>query len=295
MTLETIGTLILLVALVAFIVGTISLIRPIRWARIQTRKQAAIVIGVSFLAFMIGGAFIPTAEDDNAALDSVATTSDTADSVDEAPSSDEAQTEATSTTSSPTASDPSTTTEANTTTTVGVSVPRYEIVDEKDISFAGAVRYSLWVTVEEGVTRTGLRQIAAEIAEQYRVSHKYSALNIFFYHYREVAGDIATLGVWDDSPYGDWGRASEVEPGDYSTHKPNDQTKEKDWSKLPSQTDVSLYAAFKTLFYSLVETSDELPSDEDVIALVAAQEGASVEDVEGAIDRVFDWIFNDES
>lgn len=293
--LETVGTLIALVAMIAFVVGVISLIRPVRRARIHNRKQAAIVMGVSLVALMIGGAFLPDAEDVDAVLDSATTTSDTAVSVDETPSSGDAQAEATSTTSSPTASDTSTTTDANTTTTVSVSVPQYEILGEEDISFAGAVRYNLRVTVEQGVTRAGLRQVATEISEQYRASHRYSALNIFFYHYREVSGDVASLGVWDDSPYGDWGRAGEVEPGDYSTHAPNDQTLEKDWSLLPSQTDATLYAAFNSLFYSLAETSDEYPSDDDVIALVAEQEGASVEAVDKAIDHFLDWMFNDES
>jgi len=295
MILETIGVLIVLVAFVAFVVGAVSLIRPIKRARIQNRKQAALVLGGALLAFMIGGAFLPSTEEGGAALGSTSTTTDTVVAEDDSPSSEEVQPETTSTTSMSISSDSTSTTENVTTTTLNVSVPQYEILDMEDISFAGAIRYNLRVTVEEGTTREGLRQVAAEISEQYRASHRYSALNIFFYHYPEISNDVASLGVWDDSPFGDWSRAGEVEPGDYTHHQPNDQTKEKDWSLLPSQKDATLYAAYNALFYSLAESSDEYPSDDDVIALVAEQEGASVGDIEGAIDRFLVWLFNDES
>jgi hypothetical protein len=302
--LEAVGTLIAIVAFVAFVVGAISLVRPIKWARIQNRKQAAIVMGVSFLAFMIGGAFLPTTEDSEAVPASPTTTTETVISASpDTSTSEAAQTEAPSTTLMPAASHstttaeeaPTTTAEEVATTTVRASIPHYAIVAEEDISFAGAVRYNLRITVEEGATRQNLRQIATEVSEQYRMSHEYSALNIFFYHYPEVSGDIASLGVWDDSPYGDWGRAGEVEPGNYTHHQPNDKTMEKNWSLLPSQTDATLYAAYNALFYSLAETSDEYPSDDDVIVLVAELEGTSVAAVEDAIDRFLDWLFNDES
>ena len=70
----------------------------------------------------------------------------------------------------------------------------------------------------------------------YRASHQYQALLIGFYHYPEMIEDIATLGTWEDAPYGDWGRAADVARGDYTKHQPNDRTIEKDWSLLPHRT-----------------------------------------------------------
>jgi len=292
--LETLGSLLLFAGFVGFTVGAISLVRPIAWTRIRNRKQSGIVGGLSFVVFLIGGAFLP-AEETDTALESATTTTTAVAVAEKAESSDTTQARPASSTTTTAAASSATSQAEETATSVAVSVPQYDIIDEEDVSFAGAVRYSLRVTVEEGTTREGLRRVAAKISEQYRTSRKYSALNILFYHYPEVSDDIASLGVWDDSPYGDWGRAGEVKPGDYSTHEPNDQTKEKDWSLLPSQRDATLYAAYNTLFYSLAETSDELPSDDDVIAAVAEQEAVSVAAVEEAIDRFLDWMFNDES
>ena len=57
---EAIGTLLTLVGVLAFFAGLISLIRPLRFLRIGTRKQAAAVVGGGFVVFMVGGAFLPT-------------------------------------------------------------------------------------------------------------------------------------------------------------------------------------------------------------------------------------------
>jgi hypothetical protein len=289
-----VDSVLIFAGLVGFIVGIVGLFRSIGWARISNRKQAGIVIGVSIVVMMIGGALAPSDEDLAASEPvDVATTQPEVASAD----SGTAETTVTDDPSTASASSPTSTTVATTTSTeeAAPSVPQYTILDEEDVSFAGAIRISLRVTVEEGADREGLRRVAEEISETYRESHGYQALNIFFYHYPEVAFDTVTLGVWDDSPYGDWSRAADVKRGDYSHHEPSDKTKEKNWSLLPSQTEATLYAAYNSVYYALAESSAELPTDDQIIALVAAEEGVSEVAVEEAFDRFFTWIFNDES
>jgi hypothetical protein len=283
-----VDSVLIFAGLVGFIVGIVGLFRSIAWARIGNRKQAGIVIGASFVVMMVGGALVPS-DEDLAAYESA----DIATTQAEVASADSGTAE-TTVTDDPS---PTSTTVATTTSTeeAAPSVPQYTILDEEDVSFAGAIRISLRVTVEEGADREGLRRVAEEISETYRESHGYQALNIFFYHYPEVAFDTVTLGVWDDSPYGDWSRAADVKRGDYSHHEPSDKTKEKNWSLLPSQTEATLYAAYNSVYYALAESSAELPTDDQIIALVASEEGVSEVAVEEAFDRFFTWMFNDES
>ncbi len=198
----------------------------------------------------------------------------------------------TTTTPPTTTAQPTTTILPPTTTTLAeTDLPDYTVVAEEDVSFPGAVRISLRVAVETGTDADQLRALASKLAEQYRLSHEYQAFNIFFYHYPELAFDSATLGRWEDAPFGDWGRADEVERGDYSKHQPFDDLKEKDWSLLPTQGEVDLYLAYLTT-YDEMDTGDDLPSDDDVFAMVATDYGVSPMDVENAADAVLDWMFN---
>ena len=178
-------------------------------------------------------------------------------------------------------------TTGDTSTTLGP--PLFTVVEEKDVSFPGAVRISLRVTVERGTTKAQLSALAADLAARYRETHEYQAFIVFFYHHRELAFDLATLGIWDDSPFGDWSRADEVERSDYSQHKPNDATREKDWSSVPSAGQVAVYLAY-TVTYDVMDVGDELPSDDDVLAAVAAQRSVSAAEVEDAVNAVLDWM-----
>ena len=177
----------------------------------------------------------------------------------------------------------------DTSTTLGP--PLFTVVEEEDISFLGAVRISLSVTVERGTTKAQLSALAADLAARYRETHEYQAFNVSFYHHRELAFGLASLGIWDDSPFGDWSRADEVERGDYSQHKPNDATREKDWSSVPSAGQVAVYLAY-TVTYDVMHVGDELPSDDDVFAAVAAQRSVSAAEVEDAVNAVRDWMFS---
>jgi len=187
---------------------------------------------------------------------------------------------------------PSTTTTIPPTTTSPPITPAYSIVEEKDVSFAGAVRISLRVTVEVGSTPDQIRALARQLSLQYRASHEYQALIIFFYDCPELAFDVVTLGTWVDAPFGDWSRADEATRGDYSTFAVDEEIFQKDWSLRPSAAEISLYVAFNAKLAALDTDPLSPPSDDEVAAAVAADTGASVEEIFAAYDAIFTWIFD---
>ncbi len=71
------GGFLILIGLIGFIVGVVSLFRPIRALRIKNRKQAAVVVGVSFVVLLVGGALIPVEEDVTDDGGAIATTTTT--------------------------------------------------------------------------------------------------------------------------------------------------------------------------------------------------------------------------
>ena len=157
-----IAQIVFFTSFAALVVGVVGLFRPIIWARITTRKTAGIVMAASFVVFMISGAFVP--QDEHEAAQPTTTTALEAPSTETSQgASDDAEPEdgpRTTTSAGPTTT---TTTIAVVTTPTTPPLPEYAIVAEEDISFAGAVRYSLRVTVEAGVNRDGLRRVAEAI------------------------------------------------------------------------------------------------------------------------------------
>jgi len=80
--------------------------------------------------------------------------------------------------------------------------------------------------------------------------------------------------------------ADEVDKGDYSEHRVDDRTIEKDWSLLPTEAEIDLfrrYLAFKD------EQAGSVPDDE-LILQAAAEFEVDEEDIEAAIDAWERWI-----
>lgn len=184
-----------------------------------------------------------------------------------------------------------TTTQLPTTTT---PLPNYKVLATEDVSFPGAMRLSLRVVVDEGTTREQLRVIAKRIVADQQEKGAFQALLIFFYHYPELTQDIAALGAWEYAPYGDWGRADEVELGDYTKHEPNDRTKEKDWSLLPSRDEIDVYVAYIEMFTKMDTDPLSSPADDDIYPAVATELAIPVNEVDAALDAIADWWFNEE-
>jgi hypothetical protein len=155
--------------------------------------------------------------------------------------------------------------ESTTATTTSATLPAvadYEVLDVEEVPLEGALGIRLRVLMPPAVTASQLRVVAEELAVQYRVSHQYQALSVGFVDYREFDDGFHSLGVWEDAPFGEWDRAAEAEPGDYSTFQSASGLRNKDWSMRPTQEHVDVLELWSTTWEAtFAETDDFGESD----------------------------------
>ena len=94
----------------------------------------------------------------------------------------------------------------------------YTIIEEKDVSFAATVRKSVRTAVDESMTKEQIEWVAHDIVKKITQRQAVNAIMIFIYHSGDDYMGLARVCI-DWAPYGDWGRASEVEAGDYTQHQ----------------------------------------------------------------------------
>lgn len=94
----------------------------------------------------------------------------------------------------------------------------YTILEEKDVSFATTVRKGVRTTVDESMTKEQIEWVAQDIVKKITQGQAVNAIMIFIYHSGDDYMGLARVCI-DWAPYGDWGKASEVEAGDYTQHQ----------------------------------------------------------------------------
>lgn len=94
----------------------------------------------------------------------------------------------------------------------------YTVLEEKDVSFATTVRKSVRTTVDESMTKEQIEWVAQDIVKKITQRQAVNAIMIFIYHSGDDYMGLARICI-DWAPYGDWGKASEVEAGDYTQHQ----------------------------------------------------------------------------
>ena len=99
------------------------------------------------------------------------------------------------------------------------AIPTYQIVEQKDISHANAVRLSIRVIVPSNITEQEVKDVAGDVVKKVTKSQDVNAIGIFMYDRIEDAYGAYTVASVDWAPYGDWARAGEVKTGDYSKHQ----------------------------------------------------------------------------
>lgn len=191
------------------------------------------------------------------------------------------------TTTSTTAATTSTTEAAGGTETVPPAPDvGYSVLTEEASPFQGAERTWLTVRVDAGATKSQLAQVGNRLAFEYKVAQQYQALAIYFVHFPE---GVDTLGTWIHAPFGDWNRAGEAAKGDYSEHLVEDRTIEKDWSLLPTDTQVDLYRRYREYKDNLLDSGDPVPSDEELIPLAAEEFQVAPADLRSAVEAWEAW------
>jgi len=94
----------------------------------------------------------------------------------------------------------------------------YNIVEIEDASWALAVRKSVRLATNPGLTQQQIEWLAQDVVEYVSNQQPVNAIMIFIYHNNDDYYGLARVVV-DWAPYGDWSRADEVETGDYSLHQ----------------------------------------------------------------------------
>jgi len=100
-------------------------------------------------------------------------------------------------------------------------VPKYEIVEEEDISYSAIKRLRFRVVVSKNITKEEVGLIAKDIVRKTIDTQDVNAISVAMYDKEEDAQGGYTVAMVEWVPGGDWGKAGDVETGDYSTHEYN--------------------------------------------------------------------------
>lgn len=176
-----------------------------------------------------------------------------------------------------------------------VQRPVYEVFEFQDVSFPGAVRYVAHVVTEPGLSSDELASLAELVAEEIRAETPYQALSVGFYDYPEYLGFGFVMGRVEFAPFGDWGRADEVDLGDYSTFDSRSFLREKDWSQRPSQEEVTIWRRWEAVINQLdpdLTRDDVLILEMEGYEAVAKEFDLPVSNVEEAVQNAAFWPFS---
>ena len=171
----------------------------------------------------------------------------------------------------------------------------YQIFDLEDVSFGNTVRYVAHVAVEGTPDIDQLAELAVLIEETIRAEHLYQALSVGFYDYPDYFGFGFVMGRVEFAPFGDWGRADEVELGDYSSFEAKSFLREKDWRQQPTQMEVTIWRKWEDVIIELdpdLTRDDVLELEAEGYQLVADAFGLSVAEAEEAVERAALWPFS---
>ena len=97
-------------------------------------------------------------------------------------------------------------------------VPEYRVALRENKSLAGVKRLSFRIVVAQGTGAAGLEAIARVLVEEEKRRGPIAACAFFFYSDPDTVEYAYTVGLVEWLPDGDWRKAMEVQPGDYSRH-----------------------------------------------------------------------------
>jgi len=100
------------------------------------------------------------------------------------------------------------------------SVPEYEVIKVDDLSLDRFIRLNYYIKASDNYTKEQIELIAKAIVEKEKEERKVSTISFVFYSENDdISGGVPSIGTGEWAPYGDWSKAMEVEPGDYSKHE----------------------------------------------------------------------------
>lgn len=141
---------------------------------------------------------------------------------------------------------------------------KYRIASTKDVSFPTVKRYVYNVVVTGEPTKAELTEIAYAVFEEAKKRTPFNALSVVFYDYECLIYHGVVMGSADFAPDGDWGKAMDVQTGNYRTMKIINEIEEPYWPNAVTEREAEIYAEFQDALYKVV--SEDAMADEDVVA-----------------------------
>lgn len=132
----------------------------------------------------------------------------------------------------------------------------YDIYSISEDNIGNAKRYSYKVIINEKAEVEELKETSKRIIQIAKQKKEFNGFNIFLYDYKEYADGIFTLGRVRYVPDGDWGKAGEVQPGDYEKLDYSWILLEKNWDKQLTPKEVEIWKRYDDLLWS-TELSEE--------------------------------------
>jgi len=154
------------------------------------------------------------------------------------------------------------------------SIPKYEIVSIKSVSYGNVKRYDVRVRVGHMLSRTELERVSEAIIEDLKVTRPHNALALLYYLPDSDTNGFYTAGKAEWAPYGDWSRADEARTGHYSSHAlklfpGNAMGLDPERTRVPGLP----IEIKKRIFFELVAAQDSGVGDNEAYGIIANKFG----------------------
>lgn len=173
----------------------------------------------------------------------------------------------------------------------------YTVVEKND-DYIGRAKRLIWqVVINEPATIDQIKNLSKALTAEAKKDTKFNALAIFYYDYFEYIGYGYTLGKATYAPEGKWGKAMDVNTGQYNKMKFKWEMRKKDWDKQLTQKEVDIWKAWKIeiekAWKKIDPNSLDSPSEEEAINIIADRYNLSFEEVDKILFKQINWTFMD--
>ena len=158
--------------------------------------------------------------------------------------------------------------------TVGAPCPSagdwYRVIEKEDLSYAGVTRLQFRVRVQEPLSERQLAKICEQVICLQKRRKPLNAISFFFYLPNTNIDGVYTAGKADWAPDGDWAKAGDGKPGDYSRHRLLVEAKLLVEDE-PGEGDTIPEMRRRMIFFDLVKAQDDGVGDEEAYSVVAGE------------------------
>ncbi|WP_206460663.1 hypothetical protein [Anaerovorax sp. IOR16] len=101
-----------------------------------------------------------------------------------------------------------------------IQAPEYDIIRVEDLSLGKFIRMNYLISVNDSYSVEDLKTIAKSIVESEKSKQPTSTVSVvIFSNNDDPSTGVNSIGDIEWGPYGEWAKAMDVEPGDYSKHE----------------------------------------------------------------------------